>query len=183
MNRVLIRFARDVFLLAFAFAAPAHTDPPRLPVPAVDQRGYFYVGEPGRKSCRAMWRLSPSKARNTPTCSCSSTVPTRPPPTGWARPTATGAGPIISSSIHHLHNQPAPCVAAPHLNSPFARSRGRSARSGSAKTPRIGTLSGSTISMAYQRDQLSRLFAPLTPHVDITGLPTPQGHGFGMLEM
>src|SRR5258708_40316042 len=60
MNSLISRMAYVAFLPALAAAAaPARAEPPKLPVPAVDQsgggqRGYFYVGgkyvgEPGKE--------------------------------------------------------------------------------------------------------------------------------------
>src|SRR5215831_15293377 len=60
MNSLMTRMACGLFLPALAAAAaPAWAEPPKLPVPAVDQsavsqRGYFYVGgkyvgEPGKE--------------------------------------------------------------------------------------------------------------------------------------
>src|SRR5215468_7985475 len=49
MTRLISRMACGVLLPALAAAAPARAEPPKLPVPAVDQsavgqRGYFYAG-------------------------------------------------------------------------------------------------------------------------------------------
>jgi pimeloyl-ACP methyl ester carboxylesterase len=59
MNRLISRLLCVAFLPALAAAMPARAEPPKLPVPAVDQsavaqRGYFYVGgkyagEPGKQ--------------------------------------------------------------------------------------------------------------------------------------
>jgi pimeloyl-ACP methyl ester carboxylesterase len=59
MNRFISRLLCGAFLPALAAAVQARAEPPRLPVPAVDQsavaqRGYFYVGgkyagEPGKQ--------------------------------------------------------------------------------------------------------------------------------------
>src|SRR5262245_19554031 len=59
MCHVLARLVGAALLPALAFGAPALADPPKLPVPAVDQsavalRGYFYVGgkyvgDPGKE--------------------------------------------------------------------------------------------------------------------------------------
>src|SRR5215470_4684414 len=60
MTNLISRMACGVLLPALAAAAPARAEPPKLPVPAVDQsavaqRGYFYaggkyVGEPGKET-------------------------------------------------------------------------------------------------------------------------------------
>ena len=59
MHRFIVRMACGVVLPAVALAVPARAEPPKLPVPAVDQsavaqRGYFYVGgkyvgDPGKE--------------------------------------------------------------------------------------------------------------------------------------
>src|ERR1700730_3169939 len=60
MNNLVVRISRSLFLPALVAATvPAQAEPPKLPVPAVDQsavaqRGYFYVGgkyvgEPGKE--------------------------------------------------------------------------------------------------------------------------------------
>src|ERR1700719_4424568 len=60
MNNLVARISRSLFLPALVAATvPARAEPPKLPVPAVDQsevaqRGYFYaggkyVGEPGKE--------------------------------------------------------------------------------------------------------------------------------------
>jgi hypothetical protein len=98
-------------LLAFVSClAPARAEPPRLPVPTVDQsavaqRGYFYVGgkyvgEPGKEIMQGQTYvevLAPKDVRR-PYPLVLSMAPRRPPPTGWERRTAARAGPSISSS-------------------------------------------------------------------------------------
>jgi len=88
-------------------ASPARAEPPKLPVPAVDQsavaqRGYFYVGgqytgEPGKEIMQGQIYvevLAPRDVRR----SCSSTVRRRPPATGWGRRMGEKGGRNISSS-------------------------------------------------------------------------------------
>jgi hypothetical protein len=110
MCRSLARVIGIAVFPAFAWLAPASAEPPRLPVPTVDQsavaqRGYFYVGgkyvgEPGKEIMQGQTYvevLAPKDVRR-PYPLVLSMAPRRPPPTGWERRTAARAGPSISSS-------------------------------------------------------------------------------------
>jgi hypothetical protein len=113
MNSLISRMACVAFLpaLAAAAAAPARAEPPKLPVPAVDQsavgqRGYFYVGgkyvgKPGKEIMQGQVYvevLAPKDVRRPYPLVLIHGAPPRPPPTGWARATAARGGRSISSS-------------------------------------------------------------------------------------
>src|SRR5258708_25659465 len=79
MHRGLARVIGIAVFPAFAWLAPARAEPPRLPVPTVDQsavaqRGYFYVGgkyvgEPGKEIIQGqtyVWVLAPQDVRRPP---------------------------------------------------------------------------------------------------------------------